>query len=241
MTEHYWQGNDENQSVINITPQQVATPEAGYLEYNYWIKQYCSPDKEGAMSTVNYGEFGDILMYNDETSTTGNFEYIFNLTNAELEAPDESSLFNIETLKTIVNLGQNTPNIIYNASETYGTDDPATQFNLAAWNDTAIKLGLNNSMDDAGYIVGQKRAYLIWLWMYTAKMKTFERDTSYQMGVIGKLGAHRMRDTMTQMSLELPMLTIAEQMYLSTAGKTCTDIYVTDLGVSDELADKLCT
>ena len=57
------------------------------------------------MSTVNYGEFGDILMYNDETSTTGNFEYIFNLTNAELEAPDESSLFNIETLKTIVNLG----------------------------------------------------------------------------------------------------------------------------------------
>ena len=61
------------------------------------------------------------------------------------------------------------------------------------------------------------------------------------MGVIGKLGAHRLRDTMTQMSLELPMLTIAEQMYLSTAGKTCTDIYVSDFGVSDDLADKLCT
>lgn len=57
--------------------------------------------------------------------------------------------------------------------------------------------------------------------MYTAKNITFERETSYQMGVIGKLGSEAFKDTITNMKLDFPMLTIAEQMNITVAGMTC--------------------
>ena len=146
-------------------------------------------------------------------------EYLFNLTNSELGDPSESSLFNVNTLQALVTLGQSTPNIISNRTESYGTGE--SDFNLTAWNETAITLGLNEPGSDSEYEIGQKRAYLIWLWMYTAKNITFERETSYQMGVIGKLGSEAFENSMTNMKLDFPMLTIAEQMNITVYNKTC--------------------
>ena len=53
---------------------------------------------------------------------------------------------------------------------------------------------------------------MIWLWMKTSWDLTFERSQnggSYQIGVIGTLGATAFYDVMTTMQLEFPMLTIA--------------------------------
>ena len=41
------------------------------------------------------------------------------------------------------------------------------------------------------------------------------------MGVIGKLGSEAFKDTITNMKLDFPMLTIAEQMNITVAGMTC--------------------
>ena len=68
-------------------------------------------------------------------------------------------------------------------------------------------------MDSDDTEIGSKRAYMIWLWMKTAWNLTFEQSQnngSYQIGVIGTLGATALYDVMTTMQLEFPMLTFAE-------------------------------
>ena len=58
---------------------------------------------------------------------------------------------------------------------------------------------------------------MIWLWMDTLWNQTFSRiepgqepEGSYQIGIIGTLGATAFSTEMTVMQLEFPMLTIAE-------------------------------
>ena len=79
-------------------------------------------------------------------------EYLFNMTNPNVGGEDPpaspdplgNSLFNITTLKTLIALGQQTPNILgadYNL--TYGID-----FNLDDWSDIAETLELNYMPSD---------------------------------------------------------------------------------------------
>lgn len=50
--------------------------------------------------------FTDVNLYNDLGDNTANFEYLFNLTNSTGgKEPEASSLFNIDTLKTLIDLG----------------------------------------------------------------------------------------------------------------------------------------
>lgn len=59
---------------------------------------------------------------------------------------------------------------------------------------------------------------MLWLWMQSAWDMTFTRvlppsqGGSYQIGVIGTLGATAFSEVMTNMNLEFPMLTMASQM-----------------------------
>ena len=78
--------------------------------------------------------------------------------------PIGNSLFNLTTLKTLVNLGMNTPNIVGADKDKVFSYD----FNLDDWADIAKTLQLVDSDDKDGLIIGEKRAYLIWLWLYTA-------------------------------------------------------------------------
>ena len=72
------------------------------------------------MSEENWEHFGSISIYRDETNHTINMEYLFNMTNPNVggedppENPDPlgNSLFNLTTLKTLINLGRQTPNIV---------------------------------------------------------------------------------------------------------------------------------
>ena len=106
----------------------------------------------------------------------------------------------------------NTPDIVNTPSDrekVFGTD-----FTLDDWADIAKTLELNDGDDYSGLLVGKKRAYMIWLWLNTAYQQSFEQvqnGGSYQSGVNSKLQAKAFQDVMTNMQLEFPMLTIAQQ------------------------------
>ena len=116
-------------------------------------------------------------MYRNVSIETANMEYLWNITNPYVgdkdnqnnSDPAANSLFNITTLKTIVALGQKTEDIVgADKHKVYGKD-----FNLTEdWDELATTLDLNEDNDKE---MGKKRAYMLWLWMKTAKNLTFER------------------------------------------------------------------
>ena len=109
-------------------------------------------------------------MYRSTSDPTVNMEYLFAMSDPDSGGdPLETSLFNLDTLMTLVNLGNTTPNILTNKDVTYKTDFTLQQ----GWTDLAARLKLDDpgSQDD----VGTKRAYMLWLWMRTAWERTFER------------------------------------------------------------------
>jgi len=66
-----------------------------------------------------------------------------------------------------------------------------------------------------GTDIAAERAYMLYLWMNTTWDLTFEQAQNggnFQIGVIGTLGATAFYETMTLMSMEFPMLLLAQQM-----------------------------
>ena len=162
------------------------------------------------MSAENWAIFGEVEMFRSKSDPTANMEYLWNLENPFGGGdPPPNSLFNLDTLKTLINLGNSLEYDIVgeNKDKVYEKD-----FTLGQdWTNLAVTLGL----DDPGQEdpeIGTKRVYLIWLWMQTLWNQTFARKPdggSFQMGVIGTLGATAFSTEMTTMSLEFPMLTVA--------------------------------
>ena len=130
------------------------------------------------MSVDNWQSFINVNMFRDASDpTANNMEYLFYMTNPNAGGynsssnsdPLSNSLFNLTTLKTLVKLGMNTPNIVgADKDKVFGQD-----FNLNDWADIAKTLELNDSDEGDGLVIGKKRAYLIWLWLYTAKEWSF--------------------------------------------------------------------
>ena len=81
----------------------------GYVEYSYWLKFFCNPENQGAMSEANWAYFGDVQMYRDTSDPTVNMEHLWTLSDPDTGGdPASNSLFNLTSLKTLINLGQNT-------------------------------------------------------------------------------------------------------------------------------------
>lgn len=77
---------------------------------------------------------------------------------------------------------------------------------------------------------GKEQVYLLWLWLETLRTYSFERQPQggdKQIGNIGELGATSLLRTMTNMSLEFPLLTYAEAYQLTwvTRNSTCKETY----------------
>lgn len=91
--------------------------------------------------------------------------------------------------------------------------------------------------------MGVKRTYLLWLWMQTAWNETFSQGDSYQVGLVGSLGAAAFDEVMTNMKLDFPMLTIAEAMKYNytSSGLSCYNFYEDYLGMDDDMTERLCT
>lgn len=58
----------------------------------------------------------------DETSGNPGYEYLFYLSGADGGDPDSNSLYNLDTLKALCNIGEVTPNVLKKNDLTYGVD-----------------------------------------------------------------------------------------------------------------------
>ncbi len=116
------------------------------------------------------------------------------MTNAEGGNPDPSSLFNVQTLKKLIELGQQIVDIT--------VDKEATLTFNSDWDDLTARLGLGDN----------RRTYLIWLWIKYANSLTVNREQdggNSQIGMLSQVGAIAIMQGVGIMEAELPVVIYA--------------------------------
>ena len=256
----YWQWADgymTNRRSLPYEPSvtKIVNTVTGYPEISYFISDYLLQTSVSGVSAKNIEAMKDVKLYNDTAGPsdleppTDNYEYLFTLKNSSGGDPDPHSLFNVQTLMKLCELGENVTNIITEPDKTYDVD-----FNLSAdgnWTSLADTLGLS-----------VRQTYVIWLWMDTAYNLTFARTADKgdtQIGIIGTLGASAFNVTMNQMQLEVPMFTIAEELTqtinttyklseqnanetkLSINSTQCEEVYTKQFMLTQNQSISLCT
>jgi hypothetical protein len=149
-------------SVVNVTDTAVGYPEIGYFK-DFYLMNYTG--------SANQDLFRDVYLYQDDQDPTANFEYLFNLTGSAGAGtdPDPSSLFNVQTLKRLIELGQATVDI---------TEDKDYTLNFGSdWDELTNTLGLGDN----------RRTYLIWMWLKYATIFTVNREQDGGNAQIGML------------------------------------------------------
>lgn len=194
---------------------------------SYFLQAYFNAGECGAQ---NINAFAGIQFFNDVSQPGTNYEHLFQIT-----GPPSNSLYNLNNLKVLVDLGTTTPNICQDPTLVFDQDFTLT----ADWTGLATSLGLPSS----------KHAYMLWLWASTAYTMSLERvqdGGNLQTGKVGTLAAESFYNTMTTMQLELPLFTWASQFNISYAtnvtanGQTCSNFYTTIAGFPQLQADALC-
>ena len=127
------------------------------------------------MSTANWQSFGDVQMYNDKSDPSINFEYLFTLTDPDTgEDPGPASLFNLQTLQQLIELGHKTQNILQEGSSLVYGDTFSLDSDWLTMGQT-LNFGDPNLDDTASQELAKKRAYMLYLWMNTTWSLTFEQ------------------------------------------------------------------
>ena len=89
---------------------QIVTTVSGFPEMSFWRDEYLCKN----ISAANQAVLCNIKFANDK-SMTGNFETLFNITQGKESGyadPMPNSLYNIQTLKNILDAGENSINIM---------------------------------------------------------------------------------------------------------------------------------
>jgi hypothetical protein len=91
----------------------------GYYEISYFKTNYFNP----TVSLANFNTFSNVNLYAVfNTSSNSNFENLFETYDTDTfvgSEPPADSLFNMDNMISLVNLGMAAPNIITNTSENY--------------------------------------------------------------------------------------------------------------------------
>lgn len=213
----YWQWANAfiTQAVASVpSVADLTNTVAGYFEIEYFHTAYFNT----IANQDNIDQFSTIKFYVNDVIPGVNFEYLF-LTYDQSIAPGSdpavNSLFNIGTFQALVTAGLSAPNILTDPTLVYGTD-----FSLGDdWFFVTSMLGLSSV----------QQTYMLWLWLDTAYSQTYARipdGGSPQVGIISGVGAPAFEDTITTMTLELPLFTYASQFNISYAAN------VTDTGIN---------
>lgn len=94
---------------------------AGYLEISYFHDVYFN----SIVNQANFETFQSVKLFVSELDPTVNYEHLFllyDLAKGPSSNPPSNSLFDLENLKTLINLGQGTINILSNTTAVYGVD-----------------------------------------------------------------------------------------------------------------------
>ena len=169
----YWQWADAYMTSKRSFPYEpsvtkIVNTVTGYPEISYFISDFLLNSAVSKVSAANVAAMTGVKLYNDtqgqgQEPPTDNYEYLFTLQNSSGGDPEPHSLFNVETLQKLCDLGEVVTNIITEPDKTYDVD-----FNLTAdanWTSLADTLGLS-----------VRQTYVIWLWMDTAYNLTFARS-----------------------------------------------------------------
>ena len=91
----------------------------GYYEISYFKTNYFNP----TVSVANFNTFSNVNLYAVyNTSSTLNYENLFETYDTDTfvgSNPPVDSLFNLDNMRSLVDLGMAAPNIITNTSENY--------------------------------------------------------------------------------------------------------------------------
>ena len=117
-------------------------------------------------------------------------------------------------MQKLCDLGNKVPNIMIDKTAVIGKT-----FRLDnEWLNLAHQLGL----PDENYV------YMLWLWMEKAWTETLVREQdggSQKLSILSQRGSASLKDTITTMKLEVPLLTLAEEFSSQTQGQSCLDIF----------------
>ena len=91
------------------------------------------------------------------------------MTSADGGDPEASSLFNVTTLKTLINVGERSVNIIENPETTF---DEAVSETLEEWKQLSVNFNFCENMTDCDDV---RRPYLMYMWLETLFEQTFQR------------------------------------------------------------------
>ena len=142
-------------SVVNATDTAVGYPELAFFKSDYF---------DIMVGAANKDLFANVQLWTSKRDKTVNMEYLFNLTSFDSEGnpidPADSSLFNVQTLKTLCDLGLSTVDI----TEPDHKDD-TIPFD-SNWDALTARLLLTDN----------KQTYMIWLWLKYAIKFTGNRE-----------------------------------------------------------------
>ena len=101
--------DDPEPSVVDLVDTVSGFPEIKYW-YDYEFCTNISPSNKAILCPDN----APVTFYRDPSNATANFEYLFNITSEgdKFADPHESSLYNITTLKELLDIGERTPNLM---------------------------------------------------------------------------------------------------------------------------------
>ena len=150
-------------------------------------------------------QFGNLT----EPDQSKNFQHLFNLTGpTEGSDPGPGSLYNVTTLKALLDAGENSGNIMVDQTITF---EDAVKARLDTWRSLSLYTGFCNKTGDVVKVQDceVKEVYMMYLWMDTLVKETFQREREggdVEMGVIPTLGSTAFKQYMEYMSLELPLI-----------------------------------
>eukprot|EP00347_Sterkiella_histriomuscorum_P022889 403336776 len=156
-----------------------------------------------------------------------NPEYLFDMTDGKGGDPLPNSLFNIDTLQQLLDLGSQAIDVI-------DKPDTAADFSLDVLKPVADLLGLTN-----------EQTYLVYMWLKYVKRDTFQRETeggSTKLGILSQLTSQGMAQMISTMEQEIPLILYTQQLWATidlTPG--CNTFYHKTFGFPQPMSDALCS
>lgn len=155
-----------------------------------------------------------------------NFEALFNITSGDnFSDPKASSLYNVETLKYLLEVGEASINIMETDQQDVSFEEAilTRQFDWIMLSNTlGFCLSVEPSECDC------KQTYMIYLWLDTLFKETFQRQIeggNVELGVMPTLGQLAFEQNMNIMRLEFPAIVYGHGLQNLTSTLTCLEFY----------------
>ena len=165
----YWQWSQGfiTQQMGQPSVTKISNAVSGFPEISYWRDEFlCKQISDANKAELCSVQFSDPKSFN-------NFEALFNMSQGEANKwadPKVSSLFNVQTLKSVLDAGSRSVDITTEKSKDVAFKDAIAPAQ-SQWIRLSNDLGFCSSMDPAK--CDSKQVYMLYLWIDTLYQQTF--------------------------------------------------------------------